>query len=174
MSNPPRFNPQADAELARIYGEAGDVASKIKILDDILGGPSNYSGFGGNGIVTEDQKLGCLEYEYLGNLGLIDVSNVARPVAPDTIALQIKNEDEISLPSWIAATSLTLSEIGAIACLACAQTEGAHPELTSDRLSHPDMSDAIIALKEKGVFKVEATGPNKIKLIFNLNVIAPK
>lgn len=72
----PRFNEKADAELNRIYeqAKAQTTLEKIEALDKILEGKSNFTGFGGNKIVTDDQKLGCLEYEYLGNLGLIELT----------------------------------------------------------------------------------------------------
>lgn len=73
-----RFNEKADAALAAVYAEhkAETTSQKITCLDTILGGKSNFHGFGGDGSVTDDQKLGCLEYEYLGNLGLIELTLV--------------------------------------------------------------------------------------------------
>jgi hypothetical protein len=67
-----RFNEKADAQLQNIYQGATTVAEKIKILNDILGGESNFYAFG-EGSISEEMKLGCLEYEYLGNLGLIEL-----------------------------------------------------------------------------------------------------
>ena len=51
-----------------------NIEDKIKILDQIAGGQSNFHGFGGNGVVSETQKLRILEQEYLENRGLIHVN----------------------------------------------------------------------------------------------------
>lgn len=69
-----KFNQKADKELDRVYFDCPDTKSKIKKLDEILGGQSNFYAFP-NGEITDDMKLGCLEYEYLGNLGLIKVKH---------------------------------------------------------------------------------------------------
>ncbi len=69
-----KFNEKADAELERVYrqAEACSTEAKIGALNEILGGEANFYPFG-DGQVSNEMKLGCLEYEYLGNIGLIDL-----------------------------------------------------------------------------------------------------
>lgn len=67
-----KYNEAADSELSRVYGSKESVRDRIKILDDILGGESHFYSTG-NGEITDEMKLGCLEYEYLMNLGLIEI-----------------------------------------------------------------------------------------------------
>lgn len=67
------YNYFADKELERIYaGEKEDV-NKIKILDKILGGESNFYMYGSIEPIPNSIKLACLEQEYLFNLGLIEL-----------------------------------------------------------------------------------------------------
>jgi len=68
-----RFNPQADACLEELYASVGAVttAQKITILQKELGGDFNFQAFGG--VVNDQMKLGCLEYDYLERAGKIDV-----------------------------------------------------------------------------------------------------
>jgi|GEM_PF-4100031 len=69
-----KFNEKADAELDRVYREAAacSTEAKIEALNKILGGEANFYSFG-DGQVSNEMKLGCLEYEYLGNIGLIEL-----------------------------------------------------------------------------------------------------
>lgn len=66
------FNDRAENHLDEIYktAAADTVLKRIALLDEQLGGPSNFYGPGGMAI-TDDQKLGCLEIEYLMLCGLL-------------------------------------------------------------------------------------------------------
>lgn len=68
-----RFNELADAHLEGVYEGATNIEEKISRLNKILGGESNFHTMG-KGNITDIMKLGCLEYEYLGNIGLIDLT----------------------------------------------------------------------------------------------------
>ena len=58
------YGREADIFLAEFYGGEEDTAKKITMLERRLGQPpSNYYAFGGT--VTDEIKLGCLEYEFL-------------------------------------------------------------------------------------------------------------
>lgn len=68
------FGAEADAYLAEFYNSVGakTIQEKINVLSIKLGEestPSNYYAFGGN--LTDDMKLGCLEYEFLEQAGKI-------------------------------------------------------------------------------------------------------
>jgi hypothetical protein len=53
-----------DAFLAEFYGGEKTTAEKITMLERRLAQPpSNYYAFGGD--LTDEMKLGCLEYEFL-------------------------------------------------------------------------------------------------------------
>jgi hypothetical protein len=69
----PRFSDEADKALTVFYAEshAATAGQKIVALEAVLGGPSNFYGFGGE--VSDDMKLGCLEYEYLSIRGLVEL-----------------------------------------------------------------------------------------------------
>lgn len=85
--------------------------------------------------------------------------------------LQIKSDDEISLPAAIAASPLTLAEIGAIACIACIEaTQGADEEGLSKRLQSPEMMEALKSLKERGVFSIGMDG-NTVSMKLNLEAV---
>lgn len=85
--------------------------------------------------------------------------------------LKIDEQDEISLPDWIGGTSLTLSEIGAIACFGCLQNGSEVPEV-SERIGTPEMTEAIKSLKDKGVIKMEING-NRVSMEIDLDVVLP-
>jgi hypothetical protein len=58
------YGQEGDAFLAEFYGEVKDTPQKIIMLERGLGEPpSNYYAFGGS--LTDEMKLGCLEYEFL-------------------------------------------------------------------------------------------------------------
>jgi hypothetical protein len=67
------FGAAADKALSEFYTahKAGTVAEKIAALEKELGGPSNFYAFGG--VLDEEMKLGCLEYEYLSLRDLVDL-----------------------------------------------------------------------------------------------------
>jgi hypothetical protein len=68
------FGPVAEAFLTKLYAEYRITATegKIKVLEDKLGGPSNFYGMGGE--VNDEMKLACLEYEYLERQGQIKLT----------------------------------------------------------------------------------------------------
>ena len=68
VNNQKTFGEKADAYLAAFYTTVGAVSTPQKITALLLklgeeSGQSNYYAFGGN--LTEEMKLGCLEYEFL-------------------------------------------------------------------------------------------------------------
>jgi hypothetical protein len=66
------YGNEADIFLADIYRsfDADTTPKKIELLESkFLGGGSNFYAFGGD--LTEDMKLGCLEYEFLEQMGKI-------------------------------------------------------------------------------------------------------
>lgn len=87
------------------------------------------------------------------------------------LTLKIDDQDEISLPDWIGGTSLTLEEIGAIACFACLQNGSEVPEV-SERIGTPEMAAAMGTLKEKGVLKATLNG-NRVLLEIDLDAVMP-
>ena len=72
MSQPKRYNTEADAALDELYGSAraDTTQDKIRALESIQG-TANFYAFGG--VLTDDMRLGCLEYEYLSEKGLIEL-----------------------------------------------------------------------------------------------------
>jgi hypothetical protein len=68
------FGPDADTFLAKFYADYSITATagKIKLLEDHLGGPSNFYGLGGE--VNDEMKLACLEYEFLERQGKITLT----------------------------------------------------------------------------------------------------
>lgn len=84
--------------------------------------------------------------------------------------LTIKNDDEITLPSWIGGSKLTLAEIGAVATLACLEIDGDSEHLAA-RMGSPEMAEAVKGLKEKGVFKV-SVGGNEVGMTLDLDAAA--
>jgi hypothetical protein len=69
-----RYNEEADQALENLYvaaNNAVETADKIRALEKALQENSNYYAFGG--VMTDDMKLGCLEYEYLSSKGLIEL-----------------------------------------------------------------------------------------------------
>lgn len=91
--------------------------------------------------------------------------------------LHVCDENDITLPNWIGATSLTLEEIGAVAVLGCVQSGVSFKELDV-RFQSPEMAAALASLKEKGVFKptMQEVGDGRVVLQLNvdLDVVAPK
>jgi hypothetical protein len=68
-----RFNEKADAYLDELYDSFGATTDyhKLTVLRTKLGGEYNF--YCGAGEVAESVKVACLEYEILGNLGLIEL-----------------------------------------------------------------------------------------------------
>jgi len=71
LAPPPRFTQEADAYLEQFYTSARvvEVNDKISALEERLGGSSEFYAFGGE--VTPEMRLGCLEYEYLLEEGML-------------------------------------------------------------------------------------------------------
>lgn len=76
---------------------------------------------------------------------------------------------EITLPDWIGATSLTLAEIGAVACLACMINGN---QESADRMQTEEMAAALRTLKDKNVLRVSAEGGH-LSMEINLDAVAP-
>ena len=70
--NAKTYGVSADAYLARFYKSCGaeTTQQKINVLELKLGQePSNYYAYGGT--LTDEMKLGCLEYDFLDRAGEI-------------------------------------------------------------------------------------------------------
>lgn len=65
------FGEEADSYLQKFYDSVGanTVQQKLALLEIKLGGTRNYYAFGGP--VTDEMKVGCLEYELLERENLI-------------------------------------------------------------------------------------------------------
>ena len=85
--------------------------------------------------------------------------------------LKIDEQSAITLPDWIGGTSLTLAEIGAVACFACLQNGSEVPEV-SERIGTPEMKEALESLRDKGVIKMQING-NRISIEIDLDVVLP-
>lgn len=68
----PKYNAKADEALERLYtsARAVSIGDKIRALESIQG-TANFYAFGGE--LNDDMRLGCLEYEYLGEQDLIEL-----------------------------------------------------------------------------------------------------
>ena len=69
---PKSYGAEADTFLAEFYKsfEADTTQKKIALLESkFLGADSNFYAFGGD--LTDEMKLGCLEYEFLEQMGKI-------------------------------------------------------------------------------------------------------
>jgi hypothetical protein len=82
-----------------------------------------------------------------------------------------EEQGAITLPDWIGGASLTLAEIGAIACFACLRNESEVPEV-SERIGTPEMMEALQSLKDKGVIKISTTG-NRVSVQIDLTPVMP-
>lgn len=89
----------------------------------------------------------------------------------EELTLKIEDQSTIELPDWIGGTSLTLEEIGALACFACLQNGSKVPEV-SERIGTPEIAAAMGTLKEKGVLKATLNG-NRVSLEIDLDVVMP-
>jgi hypothetical protein len=85
--------------------------------------------------------------------------------------LKIEDQNEIELPDWIGGTSLTLSEIGAIACMGCIRNGSEVPEVM-ERLEKQEMVEALASLQAKGVLSLELTD-NKLSVEIDLDAVLP-
>ena len=84
-----------------------------------------------------------------------------------SLELTVKNENEITLPRTLAASPLTLSEIGAIVVMACLDTLQENEDGLAARLRSEEMQTALKSLKERGVFAIAVEGKTvtiKLKL----------
>ena len=84
-----------------------------------------------------------------------------------------ENCNEITLPDWIGECSMTLAEIGAVACIASFKSnnsEGLHA-----RLESKEMQDCIVSLRNRGVFDIKINEENKSLIIHcNLDPVTPE
>ena len=85
--------------------------------------------------------------------------------------LSFKTPGTIELPDWLAASSLTLEELGAIVCAASLQSASDIPEM-QERLNSPELVKVIKTLCEKKVCAATMEG-NKVSISFELNVVMP-
>lgn len=91
-----------------------------------------------------------------------------------SLNLNIENRGVIELPDWLGATSLTLSEVGAVAVLTCMQSqEGELPPEMNERFVCDDMLAAMMSLREKGVLDASVTDEGVIRMSVNLDAVAP-
>ncbi len=86
-----------------------------------------------------------------------------------TSHLKLAAANEITLPNWIGATSLTLAEIGAVACLACMKDGNKE---SAARMDTEEMSEALRTLKEKNVLQLSLEGKS-LSMTIDLDVLAP-
>jgi hypothetical protein len=71
---PKSYGAAADAFLTEFYKSYGaeTTQQKLKVLEANLGQqPSNYYPLGGT--LNDEMKLGCLEYDYLSQMGKIEL-----------------------------------------------------------------------------------------------------
>lgn len=87
------------------------------------------------------------------------------------LRLKIEDQNEIELPDWIGGTTLTLSEIGAVTCLACLRAGSEVPEVV-ERLGTPEMAEAMKSLKTKGVLSATRNG-NRLSIDIELKTVLP-
>jgi hypothetical protein len=68
------FGKEADAFLSKFYDlyHKTTIDEKIRLLENELGGVSNFYGLGGE--VDDTMKLACLEYEFLELKGQISLT----------------------------------------------------------------------------------------------------
>jgi len=87
------------------------------------------------------------------------------------LTLNVRSDDEITLPAWIGATNLSLAEIGALAVILCLGTE--FGEGAGERLKSPEMMKAVVGLKDKGLMDLTfENGAWHVKL--DLNSLDPR
>lgn len=85
--------------------------------------------------------------------------------------LKLEDQNEIELPDWIGGTTLTLAEIGAVACLACLRAGSQVPEVM-ERIGTPEMAEAMQSLKAKGVIDVVMHG-DRVAMSIDLDAARP-
>lgn len=85
----------------------------------------------------------------------------------------LKAAARIMLPQWIAASCLSLSEIGAMVCVSCAETQAeGRPRALQRRLLSADVRNAFNGLRKKGVMTVTKHDGRK-RVSFDVNVVRP-
>lgn len=85
--------------------------------------------------------------------------------------ISFKTPGTIELPDWLAASSLTLEEIGAIVCAASLGSASDIPEM-KERMNSPELVNAVMMLCEKKVCAATMEG-NNVSISFKLNVVMP-
>lgn len=68
-----RFNSKADTALAELYHSVGAKTAEEKANAIKLAMGGDFTHYAAGGQVSDEMILGCLEYEYLSNAGLIDL-----------------------------------------------------------------------------------------------------
>jgi hypothetical protein len=87
------------------------------------------------------------------------------------LRLKLEDQNEIDLPDWIGGTTLTLAEIGAVACLGCLQAGSEVPEVM-ERIGTLEMAEAMQSLKAKGVLSATMNG-NRVTMEIDLDAVLP-
>ncbi len=85
--------------------------------------------------------------------------------------LHLQDQGTILLPDWIGGSTLTLAEIGAIACFHSFQSASEVPEVAA-RISSPEMAEAIKSLGQKGILQLTQSG-NRVSIEIDLDPTAP-
>ena len=93
----------------------------------------------------------------------------SNPENTTDMELQLAPDEEITLPDWIGATSLSLAEIGAVACLACMKNGNKE---SAARMQTEEMAAALGTLKEKNVLQVSLEG-KRLSMEIDLDAVAP-
>jgi hypothetical protein len=84
--------------------------------------------------------------------------------------LNLQPDNLISLPDWIGATQLSLSEIGAVVCLACL---GEGDEGTKRRIQTKEFQSAVKSLGRRGMIQPLRDDDGTVRIEIDLDVIAP-
>lgn len=86
------------------------------------------------------------------------------------IELTMEDKHAVNLPGGLAASPLTLSEIGAIACMACLVTPQENEDGIAARMKSPEMLRAMQSLRQRGLLKVVMDGKTVV-MKFDLSSI---
>ena len=89
-------------------------------------------------------------------------------------SLNVDKPDHISLPAWIAWSSLTLEEIGAVVCLTALGAKRSPEEATAlhQRLVTHSMAAASQQLKAKQVLKIKVKDET-VKFLLDIDAVKP-
>lgn len=87
--------------------------------------------------------------------------------------IQIKSEDEITLPDWISLTTLSFEEMGFIVLMS-SLSHYPDSETLAKRFASEQASLIGISLKEKGVIEVSEDSEGGVAINVNLNAVFPE